>query len=71
MEVLKENLWEINVEENIAKDKMNYVPTWIESILVMPKNPAKVTELMSKYRKMQAANDDVYSQSLHDYFTNK
>lgn len=62
---------DIQEEKNIAKDKMNHIPNWIESILVMPKNPAKVTELINQYRKMQAANDDDYSQSLHEYYSNK
>lgn len=73
MEQLK-NISETQEVEKYTAEVQKHIdeiPSWIWILLVMPKNPAAVTDKINEYRKLKAANDDRDSQSLHDYFTNK
>lgn len=60
--------------QNYAKQVQDYleeVPSWVGMFLVEPKNPAAKIELLTKYRKLKAENDDKYYESLHQHFMNK
>jgi hypothetical protein len=45
------------------------IPSFLEVILVMPQNPAAITERINKYRSLKAANDEKKLQSIHDYYS--
>ncbi|MGB2110921.1 MAG: hypothetical protein ACPHY8_03345 [Patescibacteria group bacterium] len=60
--------------QNYSKQVQDYleeVPSWVGMFLVEPKNPAAKIDLLTKFRKLKAANDEKDSLSLHEYYSNK
>ena len=74
---IMEKLLETHESDNIqnyskqVQEYLEEVPSWVGMFLVEPKNPAAKIDLLTKFRKLKAANDDRDSQSLHDYYMNK
>lgn len=45
------------------------IPSFLEVILVMPQNPAAITEKINRYRSLKAQKDNNKMQSIHDYYS--
>ena len=69
MEKLYSQSSEIHNNTTSLHDHMGHIPSWIEVILVMPQNPAAITEKINKYRSLQAQKDEKKLQSIHDYYS--
>ncbi len=68
MSEILESTWSINQEVVMHPEiisELEKIPSFLGMILVMPSNPAKITEKINEYRKLKAANDEDKLQSLH------
>jgi hypothetical protein len=53
-----------------VQQQLEKIPSFLEVILVMPQNPAAITEKINRYRSLKAQKDEKKMQSLHEYYTN-
>lgn len=51
-----------------VQQQLEKIPSFLEVILVMPQNPAAITEKINRYRSLKAQKDDKKMQSLHEYY---
>jgi hypothetical protein len=59
---------ELDLHPEVQK-QLEKIPSFLEIILVMPQNPAAITEKINRYRSLKAQKDDKKMQSLHEYYT--
>ena len=59
---------ELDLHPEVQK-QLEKIPSFLEVILVMPQNPAAITEKINRYRSLKAQKDDKKMQSLHEYYT--
>ena len=53
-----------------VQQQLEKIPSFLEVILVMPQNPAAITEKINRYRSLKAQKDEKKMQSIHEYYTN-
>lgn len=52
-----------------VREQLEKIPSFLEVILVMPQNPAAITEKINRYRSLKAKKDEKKLQSIHDYYS--
>jgi hypothetical protein len=52
-----------------VQEQLEKIPSFLEVLLVMPSNPAAITEKINRYRSLKAAKDANKMQSIHDYYS--
>lgn len=52
-----------------VQQQLEKIPSFLEVILVMPQNPAAITEKINRYRSLKAKKDEKKMQSIHDYYS--
>lgn len=60
---------ELDLHPDIQK-QLEKIPSFLEVILVMPQNPAAITDKINRYRSMKAQKDTKKMESLHEYYSN-
>ncbi len=64
----QDNKEELNLHPEI-QNVLEKIPSFLEVILVMPQNPAAITEKINRYRSLKAQKDEKKMQSLHEYYS--
>lgn len=68
MSVNTNDVDELNLHPEV-KNELEKIPSFLEVILVMPQNPAAITDRINKYRSLKAKKDEYKMQSLHEYYS--
>lgn len=64
----EDNNQELDLHPEVQQ-QLEKIPSFLEVILVMPQNPAAITEKINRYRSLKAQKDDKKMQSIHDYYS--
>jgi len=62
----KNSKLDLHPEVQIQLEK---IPSFLEVLLVMPQNPAAITDKINRYRSLKAQKDNKKMQSVHDYYS--